>query len=298
MSVVHDAATFTSGHLWRLTRLRRGWGRFARGPLSVVGLIWVLVLIVVTIFGAQLAPYPEVGNILVANQAPSLAHWFGTNNVGQDMLTLCMYGVRYTLKIAAGATLLSFVIGVLIGMISGMQGGWLDQGLMRLTDFMYSFPSFVLAITVIEFTGQSVFAIILMLGLTQWAGFARLARGVTLTIVHSELIESGKAIGASNSFIIRHYVFPHVWSSISVYTAFFLVNVITLEGMLGLFYSVGPQPPNISFGALLLLNTPDVLGFPWMLTMPILVFVSILVSLVLVGEGLQSMLSPKGSVNL
>ncbi|MCY0875738.1 MAG: ABC transporter permease [Firmicutes bacterium] len=298
MSTVTDAVAYASNRSWRRSRLRRGFGRFARGPLSIIGLIWIIVLVVVALFAPQLAPYPVAGDILVVNEAPSLAHWFGTNNVGQDMLTLCMYGVRYTLTIAAGATILSFCIGVFVGMMAGLQGGWLDQVLMRFTDFMYSFPSFVLAITVIEFTGQGIVSVIVMLGLTQWAGFARLSRGMTLTLRNSELVESGRAIGASRAFVIRHYVFPHVWSSISVYTAFFLVNIITQDGMLGLFYNVGPQPPNISFGSLLLLNTPDVLGFPWLLTMPVLVFVSILVSLIVVGEGLQTMLSPKGSVNL
>lgn len=298
MSAVSDALSYATGQPWRRSRLRRGFGRFARGPLAVVGLVWLAVLLAVTLFAPQLAPYPVTGNILVANEAPSFAHWFGTNNVGQDMLTLCMYGVRYTLTIASGATVLAFGIGVLVGMVAGLQGGWLDQVLMRFTDFMYSFPSFVLAITVIEFTGQGILSVIVMLGLTQWAGFARLSRGMTLTLRSSELIESGLAIGASRAFILRHYVFPHVFSSISVYAAFFLVNIITQDGMLSLFYNVGPQPPNISFGSLLLLNTPDVLGFPWLLTLPVCVFVSILVSLILVGEGLQAVLSPKGSVSL
>jgi len=298
MSLVTGTAVSEPPRKWQTVRLRRGWKRFTQGPLSIVGLAWLIILAVVTLWGPQIAPYPLAGNIFDGNQAPSWRHLFGTNSVGQDMLTVCMYGIGYTMKIAVGATATSFAIGVGIGLLAGMAGGWLDHVLMRWTDFMYSFPSFVFAMMLIELTGQGILSVIVMLGITQWAGYSRLARGMTLAIRNSELVESGRAIGASSLFITTRYVFPQVLSSLIVYTAFFLVNIITLEAMLGIFYGVGPQPPDISFGALILLNTPSVLGFPWLLTMPVLVFISLLVALVLCGEGLQTLLSPKGTMSL
>ena len=278
----------------RGSHFRAGWRRYLRAGLPAPALGWLIVLAVVALFGPRLAPYPLMGNLMAANQPPSLIHPFGTNNIGQDMLTLCMYGVRYTFAIAAGATAVAFCIGVGLGLLAGMAGGAVDEALMRVTDFMYSFPSFVVAVLLIQISGQGAIAIAAVLGVTQWAGFARLARGLVLSVRRSDLVESGRAIGASSFFITMRYVFPHVTYNIIVYTAFFAANAITLEAMLSIFTNTGPAPPAVSFGELMLTSIPNVLGFPWLLVMPVLVFISILIALVSVGEGLQAALSPKG----
>ncbi len=298
MSVSTNQIVWPMGAAKRSSRLQRAWSRFAHDRMPVVGLLWLLILVIVAIFGQSLAPYPLVGDLASANQAPSIAHLFGTNNLGQDMLTVCMYGIRYTLEVGAGATVIAFLIGVVIGLVSGMAGGIVDQILMRFTDLMYSFPSLLFAIMLVQLFGESVFSIAFVLGITQWAGFSRLTRGLVLSIRNSELVESGHAIGATPFFISTRYVLPHVINSIIVYTAFFAVNAITLEAMMSIFEGIGPNPPMMSFGSLLIAGVPNVLGFPWMMAMPVLVFISILIALVVVGEGLQAALNPKGTTTL
>lgn len=273
---------------------RRGWRRFRAQKMALVGLGWLILFAVVALFGREIAPYPlQYANLFQGNQGPSLAHPFGTNNLGQDMLTLIMYGMRYTLAIGLGATAVALVVGVLVGVTAGMAGGGVDEVLMRFTDFMYAFPGFLFAIMLIHLFGQRIEAIIIVFGITQWAAFARLARGLALTVRHSDLVESGHAIGASGWFIGIRYILPQVVNHIIVYTAFAAVNIITLQAEMSLFFGTGPPLPAVSFGALVMQGTQYVLGYPWLLIFPVAVLISLLVALILVGEGLQAALSPR-----
>ena len=265
----------------------------------MAALIWLIILAVVAIWGRELAPYPlRYANLFQGNEGPSLSHPFGTNSLGQDMLTMTMYGMRYTLAIGFGATVVSLMIGVVVGLISGMVGGILDEALMRFTDFMYAFPGFLFAAWLIGVLGQHIGDVIVVFGITQWAGFSRLTRGLVLTVRHSELVESGHAIGASEYFIGTRYILPQVVNSIIVYTAFVAVNIITLQAELSLFYGAGPALPLISFGQLIAQGTSYILGYPWLMVAPVAVLISLLVALVLVGEGLQAALNPKGNRTL
>ena len=274
----------------------QGWRRFADNKVAVVGLGWLVWLAVVAIWGRELAPYPlQYANLFAGNEGPSLSHPFGTDSLGQDMLTMVMYGLRYTLAVGFGATAVSLVVGVVIGLASGMSGRWVDEVLMRLTDFMYAFPGFLFSAFIASLFHGRMSAVIAVFGLTQWAGFARLTRGLVLTVRHSELVESGHAIGASTVFIAFRYILPQVINSIIVYTAFVAVNIITLQAELSLFYGTGPALPLISFAQLISQGTVDVLGYWWLLVMPVATLISLLVALVVVGEGLQAALNPKGT---
>lgn len=274
----------------------KGWRRFAANRAALLGLLWLILFGVVAVWGRQLAPYSmQYANLFAGNEGPSLLHPFGTDSLGQDMLTMVMYGLRYTLAVGFGATVVALVVGVFIGLTSGMAGRLLDEGLMRLTDFVYAFPGFLFAAFIVgAFHGQTE-VVILAFGLTQWAGFARLTRGLVLTVRHSELVESGRAIGASRAFIALRYILPQVVNSIIVYTAFVAVNIITLQAELSLFYGTGPALPLISFGQLISQGTADVLGYWWLLVLPVGTLISLLVALVVVGEGLQAALNPKGN---
>ncbi len=273
-----------------------GWRRFADNKVAVIGLAWLVLFSIVALWGRQLAPYPmHYANLFAGNEGPSLSHPFGTDSLGQDMLTMVMYGLRYTLAVGFGATVVALVVGVLVGLTSGLAARWVDEILMRLTDFMYAFPGFLFAAFIIGVFHGAIGVVIGVFGLTQWAGFARLTRGLVLTVRHSELVESGHAIGASSTFIALRYILPQVINSIIVYTAFVAVNIITLQAELSLFYGTGPALPLISFGQLISQGTQDVLGYWWLLVMPVGTLISLLVALVVVGEGLQAALNPKGN---
>lgn len=294
MSLAQGALANTPLERPRNARKRRAWRRFARHKAAVVGLVWLCLIAVATIFGSWIAPHPLVfANFEIANLPPSWQYPFGTNELGQDMFSMAIYGTRFSAIIAVCATLISFVIGSLVGLTAGMGKPWLDNVLMRFTDFMFAFPSFFFSVILLALMGRGVFSIAIAIGILQWAGFARLIRGLVLTIRDGDLVESGVSIGASPLFIATRYVFPNVISSVIVYTAFAMVNMLNIEAMLSLM-GFGPEPPKTDFGELIALGIHDILGYPWLMICPVAVFIVTLVSLVVVGEGLQSVWNPKG----
>ncbi len=293
MSVTENALAEPWAPPRRVSRGRRAWRRFTSSKLSLPSLVWLFIIAVVSVFGRWLAPHSIAPNFLVSSQPPSWAYPFGTNSLGQDLFSQVIYGVQFTMAVAAGATALSFIIGTVIGLISGMSKSWVDEILMRFTDVQFAFPTFVFAMLIVNAVSGATWGFILGLGLVQWAGFARLIRATVLSLREGELVESGRAIGASPMFIAMRYVFPQAVSGVLVFAAFTMVNIIQTEATISLM-GFGPRPPAIDFGRLITLGSSYVLGYPWLLAWPVVVLISILVALVGVGEGLQAMLNPKG----
>lgn len=293
MSVTENALAEPWAPPRRVSRGRRAWRRFQSSKLSLPSLIWLFIIAVVSVFGSWLAPHSMNPNFLVSSQAPSWAYPFGTNSLGQDLFSQVIYGVQFTMTVASGATALSFIIGCVIGLISGMSKSWVDEILMRFTDVQFAFPTFVFSMLIINAVGGQIWAMIIALGVVQWAGFARLIRATVLTLREGELVESGRAIGASPMFIAMRYVFPQAVSTVLVFAAFTMVNIIQTEATISLM-GFGPTPPAVDFGTLISLGSHYVLGYPWLLAWPVIILITILVALVGVGEGLQAMLNPKG----
>ncbi|WP_067616889.1 ABC transporter permease [Alicyclobacillus acidiphilus] len=293
MSVVVTRETGYRG-LTIPVRVGRSWKRFARGGFSVAGLVWLVILAIAAASRHQVVQI----DIFDAFSPPSWTHPFGTNNMGQDMFWMCMDGLRYTLMVACGATTVAALVGTTIGIVSGMRGGWLDQVLMRFCDYIYSFPAFLCAIMLISMFGSNAFNVIWVLGITQWAGYARLARGQVLAIRQSDLTESARSLGASELYVSTRYVLPHVISPLVVYSAFTAANLVMLEAMLDIVGGIGPKPPMFSFGAILFQDVTNILGYPWLLLFPLALFVSMLVSFVVVGDGLQAAFDPRGGTSL
>ncbi|GGJ13637.1 peptide ABC transporter permease [Alicyclobacillus cellulosilyticus] len=277
-------------------RRRSAWRRFVRSKLSVAGLVWLTLIAAATAFGPWLAPHrPTDMDFMHANEGPSWQFPFGTNNLGQDLFSMVLYGIRYSMVIAVVATAVAFLVGAVIGLAAGMRGGWVDHVLMRFTDFMFAFPGFYFAMILLVTLGRGMPSLILAIGVTQWAGFARLIRGLVLTMRDGDLVESGHAIGASTWYIATRYVFPNIVNSIIVYTAFTMANMMNQEAMLSLI-GFGPELPVVSFGTLMAMGATYDLGYTYLMYIPTSIFILTLMSLVAVGDGLQEMLSPKGAV--
>ena len=279
----------------RRARFVRGWKRFAHGGLPAVGLFWLLVLVATAIFTPQT---PTLGNVFAGNEGPSLQYPFGTDAVGQSLLYLCMQGIQYTLLVSCTATLISAIVGMAMGLTAGMAAPWLDQILMRITDLFFSFPSFVAAVSLMFLLGHGDVAIIMIIGLTQWAGYSRLTRALVRPLRESDLAASAEVIGATKFYASMRYIFPSVVYNLLVYTAFNIVNVITLLAMLSFFAGLQPPPPAVSFGSLIELSVTNMLGFPWEFYFPVLALASILFAFTVVGDGLQAWLNPKGANQL
>ncbi|MCL6444963.1 MAG: ABC transporter permease, partial [Alicyclobacillus sp.] len=263
--------------------------RFSKSRLALCGAVWMLLMVLVAVFAPRLAPYSYGKFSLAVNQPPSTQYPFGTDEMGRDLRSLLLYAIRYAMEIASMATAVAFVIGVTIGLISGLSNRFVDQVLMRLTDAMYVFPAFYMAMVLVVDLGKHVWAIALSIGFVTWASFARLARGLTLSIRNTELMEAGRAAGASTFYLARWYVLPMIVNSMIVYTAFTMANAMIQEAYLD-FLGMGLPSPMPSFGLLLYQSARNLDGFPWQFWPPAIVFMGTLVALVFIGDGLQAAL--------
>ncbi|WP_238162604.1 ABC transporter permease [Cohnella sp. AR92] len=272
----------------------QGWKRFKRNRLAVVGLVWVVLFFLAGIIGPWVAPYDyRVGDFLAINQGPSWQHIFGTDNVGHDMFSQILYSVRSALIIALGATLVSFVIGVILGLWAGLRGGLADVIIMRGVDFMMTLPGFLFALILVVLLGRGYWSLILAIGIPGWAGYARLIRSLVLGMRNGEMVEAATALGASQAHIARRYMLPNVVGSMAVSLAFGIPGDLAQIAGLSIF-GMGLQPPIPSFGNMLAAAGDNILGFPWLLYFPAGIFAITLLAFLFVADGLQEAFSPKG----
>ena len=273
---------------------RQGWKRFKKHRLAVIGLVWVVLFIIIGIIGPWIAPYDyRTGDFLAINQGPSWHHIFGTDNVGHDMFSQILYSVQSALIIAVGATLVSFVIGIILGLWAGLRGGIADVIIMRGVDFMMTLPGFLFALILVVLLGRGYWSLILAIGIPGWAGYARLIRSLVLGMRNGEMVEAATALGASQLHIARRYMLPNVIGSMAVSLAFGIPGDLAQIAGLSIF-GMGLQPPIPSFGNMLAEAGNNILGFPWLLYFPAGIFAITLLSFLFVADGLQEAFSPKG----
>lgn len=277
-----------------LSQRALAWQRFKRNRLAVVGLVWIGIILLIGIVGPWIAPhsYSET-NFLAANSGPSWQYPFGTDNLGHDMLSEVLYSIRFACIIAFGATAISFVVGAVLGLSAGMAGGISDNLVMRLVDLMFAFPAYFLNLILVVTLGRGLFPIFLSIGITGWAGYARLVRGLVLSIRGSEMAEAARSLGARQSHIARYYIFPNIIGSLIVSLSFGLPYAMTQDAALSV-VGMGLRPPMPSFGNLLSIGSGSMLGYPWLLYFPAGIFALTLLSFLFVGDGLQDALNPKG----
>lgn len=228
---------------------------------------------------------------------PSLKHLFGTDELGRDVFNRLLYGGRISLGIAVSATVLQMLIGVTLGCISGFYGGWIDNAIMRIVDTIMCFPFFVIAITVAALAGPSVWNVILIIGLLQWTGVARIVRAEILSIKQSEFIEAARAMGLNSFEIIINHLLPNTLSPVIVNATLAVAQGILMEAGLS-FLGLGVKQPEPSWGNILsAAQSMRVLQYEWWLWIPagVLVFLSVL-SINFVGDGLRDALDPKMNI--
>lgn len=231
---------------WQLFRRR-----FFKHKLAVIAIV-VLVLMIVVCFGAKwIAPYPKnQTNLLLTPGGPSAKHWFGTNAVGQDMLTQVLYGGQISLKIGLAVAFFSTVIGVFVGAIAGFFRGWMDQGLSRLVDLFLIVPEIAILGVAIQRLGASDNAFIIVLAALGWMYIARVVRGQVLSIREKEFVEAARASGASSPRIIFRHILPNCIGPIMVNATLAIAAAVIAEATLT-YLGLGLQPPATSWGILL-----------------------------------------------
>ena len=269
--------------------------RFIKNKLAVVGFILLVLFVLAAIFAPLLTTYQRDSiDLLNIESSPSLGHLLGTDELGRDVFTRLLYGGRVSLGVALSATILQLLTGVTLGCISGFYGKWIDNFIMRIVDTVMCFPFFVIGITIASLIGPSVWNVILIIGLLQWTGIARIVRAEILSLKQSEFIEAARALGISNFKIIITHLIPNTLSPIIVNATLNVAQGILMEAGLS-FLGLGVKQPQPSWGNILsAAQSMRVLKTEWWLWIPagLLIFLSVL-SINFVGDGLRDALDPK-----
>ncbi len=269
------------------------WPRLRRNRLAMLGGVAVVTLFMLSLLAPWLSPYqPATINAWNVLQPPSWHHWFGTDELGRDVLTRVLWGARISLKVGFVAVGIAAVLGTAVGLVAGYYGGWLDNLLMRLVDIMLCFPAFFLILAVIAFLQPSIWIIMAIIGLTGWMGVARLVRAEVLAIREMEYIQAARCIGCSDLRIMVRHVLPNALSPVLVAATLGVAGAILTESALS-FLGIGVQPPTASWGNILS-SGKDYIEFAWWLSLfPGLAILITVLSYNLLGEGIRDALDPR-----
>lgn len=280
------------GESARLARTRGAFQRLRRNYLATGGLFVLVAAVVVALFAPAIAPHnPKAISVMNALQGPSFEHLMGTDNLGRDLLSRVIYGIRMSIMIAAISIGFAALVGIVLGLISGYFGGKIDEIIMRGMDILYAFPDLLLALALIATFGTGLTGLIVAITIGRVPGFARITRGTVLSLRENEYVEAARTVGMRDWQIIVKHILPNGLAPIIVMMSISLALAILVEASLS-FLGLGIQPPTPSLGGLL----KDALGFmetaPWMAVFPGLTIALIIFSLNLLGDGLRDVLDP------
>ncbi|UCC61375.1 MAG: ABC transporter permease [Dehalococcoidia bacterium] len=273
------------------------WRRIAqvylRRKVSVLGLVIIVGLIVTAIFAPLLAPYdPTVTDVVNKLQQPSSAHWFGTDQVGRDVLSRVIYGARTSLLIALGAMGLAAVIGQTLGLIAGYFGGWRFHIIMRIMDALMAIPRIVLAIMVSAVLGGGVRNLILALGIAMVAGQARMMCGQVLTVKQNDYILAGRTIGVNHLRMMLRHIYPNAFQPLLVMVTVGLGMTIMSEAALS-FLGLGISAQTAAWGSMISDGQNYLFSNPVLSIAPGVAIGLVVFGFNMAGDGLRDALDPR-----
>ena len=265
---------------------------FSKNRLAIIGLVVVGIFIVMAVFANILAPFSYYHSDLAANlQFPSLAHPFGTDPIGRDELSLIIFGARTSLLVGFSVQLIAFGIGLPLGALAGMRGGWFDFVITRLLEVMTAFPGFLFAIFLMSLLGTGMLNVILAIGATSWIEVCRLTRGQFLALREREFVVAARSYGADDWRVILRHLLPHALPSLVIMLALGIPNAIFAEAGLS-FLGVGINDPIPSWGKMVSDSLGYIRVYWYMGLFPTLTIALAMLSFNFVGDGLRDALDP------
>ena len=265
---------------------------FSKNRLAIIGLVVVGIFIVMAVFANILAPFSYYHSDLAANlQFPSLAHPFGTDPIGRDELSLIIFGARTSLLVGFSVQLIAFGIGLPLGALAGMRGGWFDFVITRLLEVMTAFPGFLFAIFLMSLLGTGMLNVILAIGATSWIEVCRLTRGQFLALREREFVVAARSYGADDWRVIMRHLLPHALPPLLIMLALGIPNAIFAEAGLS-FLGVGINDPIPSWGKMVSDSLGYIRVYWYMGLFPTLTIALAMLSFNFVGDGLRDALDP------
>lgn len=274
--------------LWR-REAGRIWRRLSGSPLSLVGLGFVAVLILIAVFAPQVAPYPEDVRSVHFDRVfepPSLSHPFGTDEVGRDILSRVIIGSRISLTIGFVVLAVAIGVGVPLGLIAGYFGGWVNTVIMRITDIFLSFPPLVLALAVSAVLAPTLQNAIIAISFGWWPWYTRLAEGMTLSKKEEGFVEASRSVGARSRYVIFREILPNLSTIILVKATLDIGFAILVGAALG-FLGLGVQPPTPEWGTMASEGRFHLPDRWWLTTFPGLAIFVTVFAFNLLGDGLR-----------
>ena len=269
----------------------KSWFPAVPGPAVRAALAFLAALVLAAACAGLLVD-PLAQDLASSLEGPSAEHWFGTDELGRDILARVVFGARTSLLTAAGAVAIAGAIGIPAGLVAGFFGGWRDAALMRAVDVLLALPGILFAMALIAVLGRSQTAALVAVGITGIPGFARVARAEALTLRRRDFVVAVEAFGGSAAYALRRAVLPNAWSPILVQAVVLSAVAILLEAALA-FLGVGIPPPTPSWGEMLRTGKTYLYDSPTYAVLPGVVLTLTILSLDQIGRGLASVLTER-----
>jgi len=278
-----------------VTKISDFWLEFRRNKAGVVGLVLILIFVFIAVLAPFISPYnPSTRNPNLFLSHPTLAHIFGTNEIGQDLFSLDMYGARIPLEVGLIAAAITVFLGLVIGLLSGYFGGVVDEVLMRITDFFIIIPVLIFMIIIAAFVGSSLINVILVIALLSWAPTARVVRSMVISLREWPFVEVAKANNAGSSYIIFRHIMPNVIPVVFGTAMLAVANSIFAQASL-VFLGVG-DVSDISWGSIMhfaFISGAVSVGDWWYIVPPGIFIILLILSFVMIGYSLEEIFNPR-----
>ncbi len=263
-----------------------------------LGILLLGFIVVLAILGPWFSKYSYSETSLIEkNSPPSAAHWFGTDDLGRDLFTRCLYGARISLFVGTAAAFIDLILGMLWGGIAALSGGTIDRVMMRIADLLFSLPYLLIVILLMVVMGPGLMTIVIAMSVIGWITMARIVRGQILFLKEQEYVLAAKCLGAGFFRILFRHILPNAKGSIIVTLTLTISSAIFTEAFLS-FLGLGVQAPAASWGTMANEGLPALQYYPWRLLFPALLITVTILALNLIGEGLQQEKKEKRAFHL
>ena len=268
-----------------------------RNPLAAAGVVLVLVFFVFALFAPWIAPQdPAAIHLPMRLDSVSREHWFGTDELGRDILSRVIYGARISMLVGSSVVVTSLGLGLIIGSIAGYYGGAIDRFVnVELMNAFLSFPGILIAIAFVAFRGPGIFNLVIALSIGGWVGYARLVRGQVLAAREREFVEAARALGASDLRIIVRHILPNIIQPVIVQAAIGMAGAILAEATMS-FLGLGVPPPTASWGTMLNDGRAHLFEAPHLVLFPALAVMLAVLSFNFIGDALRDYLDPRSRI--